>query len=159
MTLAIPSCDGTEAMNERGRTSGSFLIAVGIVVLAVGGYLVWSYVRPDPYALSERVVRDARRSLSFEVREFQRNLDGVVRSARKSNKDVGAAIDQAADRARQELDQVVSAARGKLAEIDVALRTQRNRMDRIESRAQEAREIVTEFAEETKAKATATPPG
>lgn len=146
-------------MNERGRTSGSFLIAVGIVVLAVGGYLVWSYVRPDPYALSERVVRDARRSLSFEVREFQRNLDEVVRGARKSNKDVGAAIDQAADRARQELDQVVSTARGKLAEIDVALRTQRNRMDRIESRAQEAREIVTEFAEETKAKATATPPG
>lgn len=146
-------------MNERGRTSGSFLIALGIVVLAVGGYLGWSYLRPDPYALSERVVRDARRSLSFEVREFQRNLDDVVRNARKSNKDVGAAIDQAADRARQDLDRVVSTARDKLAEIDVALRTQRNRMDRIDSRAQEAREIVTEFAEETKAKATATPPG
>jgi hypothetical protein len=53
---------------------------------------------------------------------------------------------------------VVSGAR-RLSEIDVELRTQRNRMERIETRAQEAREIVTEFAEETKAKARGNPPG
>jgi hypothetical protein len=82
-------------MNERGRTSGSFLIAVGVVVLAVGGYFAWLYLRPDPYALSERVVRDARRSMAYEVREFQRSLDDVVRDAKKHNTDVGAAIDAA----------------------------------------------------------------
>jgi hypothetical protein len=146
-------------MNARGRASGSFLIAVGVVILAVGGYLAWTFLRPDPYALSERVVRDARRALAYEVREFQRGLDDVVRNARRSNADVGKAIDAAADKARKDLDDVVTDARDRLSEIDVELRTQRNRMDRIEIRAQEAREIVTEFAEETKAKAQATPPG
>lgn len=146
-------------MNQRGRASGSFLIAVGVAVLAVGGYLAWSFLRPDPYALSERVVRDSRRALAYEVREFQRGLDDVVRDARKSNADVGKAIDSAADRARQDVDDVVSDARDRLSEIDVELRTQRNRMDRIEARAQEAREIINEFAQETKAKAQATPPG
>ena len=146
-------------MNARGRASGSFLIAVGVVILAVGGYLAWTFLRPDPYALSERVVRDARRALAYEVREFQRSLDDVVRDARKSNADVGKAIDTAADKARKDLDDVVTDARDRLSEIDVELRTQRNRMDRIETRAQEAREIITEFAEETKAKAQAAPPG
>ena len=140
-------------MNERGRASGSFLIAVGVAVLAVGGYLGWSFLRPDPYALSERVVRDARRALAYEVREFQRGLDDVVRDAKKQNADVGAAVDKATDKSRKDLDDVVSDARDQLGEIDVELRTQRNRMDRIETRAQEAREMISEFAEETKAKA------
>ncbi|HSP98730.1 MAG TPA: hypothetical protein VL049_16025 [Candidatus Dormibacteraeota bacterium] len=134
-------------------------MAIGVVVLAVGGYLAWTFLRPDPYALSERVVRDARRALAYEVREFQRDLDDVVRDAKKKNGDVGAAIDGAADKARKDLDDVVSDARDRMSEIDVELHTQRNRMDRIETRAQEAREIINEFAEDTKAKATATPPG
>ena len=134
-------------------------MAIGVVVLAVGGYLAWTFLRPDPYALSERVVRDARRALAYEVREFQRDLDDVVRDAKKKNADVGAAIDGAAEKARKDVDDVVSDARDRLSEIDVELRTQRNRMDRIETRAQEAREIINEFAEETKAKAIATPSG
>jgi len=134
-------------------------MAIGVVILAVGGYLAWTFLRPDPYALSERVVRDARRALANEVREFQRNLDDVVRDAKKNNSDVGAAIDKAADKARRDLDDVVSDARARMSAIDVELRTQKNRMERIETRAQEAREIVTGVAEDTKARARATPPG
>jgi len=92
------------------------------------------------------------------VREFQRSLDDVVRDTKTKNGDIPAAIDAAAEKARKELDDVVTSARDRLSEIDVDLRTQRNRMDRIETRAQEAREIITEFAEETKAKARGTPP-
>ncbi len=55
-------------MNERGRTSGSFLLAVAAVIIGVGGYAAWTFLRPDPYALSERVVRDARAGLRDEVR-------------------------------------------------------------------------------------------
>lgn len=146
-----------EVMNARGRTSGSFLVAIGVVALAIGGYLAWTILRPDPYALSERIVRDARRTMAYEVREFQRNLDEVVREAKKNNEDVAGAIDAATDEVRQELDDVVSAARDRLSELNVQLRTQRNRMDRIDGRAQEAREIITEFAEETKAKLSETP--
>ena len=142
-------------MNERGRTSGSFLVAVGLVVVAVGGYLGWTFLRPDPYALSERVVRDARRALAYQVREFQRDLDRAVREAKSGGGDVAAGVDAAAGKARPGIDQVVDEARGQLADIDVELRTQRNRMDRIETRADEARAMIAEFAEEAKAKAKA----
>ena len=142
-------------MTERGRTSGSFLVAVGLVVVAVGGYLGWTFLRPDPYALSERVVRDARRALASQVREFQRDLDRAVREAKSGGGDVAAGVDAAAAKANQGIDQVVAEARGQLADIDVELRTQRNRMDRIETRADEARAMIAEFAEEAKAKAKA----
>lgn len=142
-------------MNERGRTSGSFLVAVGLVVVAVGGYLGWTFLRPDPYALSERVVRDARRALAYQVREFQRDLDRAVREAKSGGGDVAAGVDAAAGKASQGIDQVVDEARDQLADIDVELRTQRNRMDRIETRADEARAMIAEFAEEAKAKAKA----
>lgn len=142
-------------MSERGRTSGSFLVAVGLVALAVGGYLGWTFLRPDPYALSERVVRDARRGLSSEVREFQRALEDVVRDARRGSGDVPGAVDAASNKALQGVDDVVRDARARLADIDIALRTQRNRLDRIESRANEARDMIAEFAEEAKAKAAA----
>ena len=150
----------TGVMNERGRASGSFLMAIGVVALAVGGYLGMDLSAAGPV----RVVRAGGAGCAPGVglrgaREFQRSLDDVVRDTKKKNGDVPAAIDAAADKARQELDDVVSGARERLSEIDVELRTQRNRMERIETRAQEAREIVTEFAEETKAKARGNPPG
>ncbi|MFN8641545.1 MAG: hypothetical protein U0802_07780 [Candidatus Binatia bacterium] len=153
LTFPTGSCDCRSVMNERGRASGSFLISVAVVVLAVGGYLAWTFLRPDPYALSERVVRDARRALASEVREFRRDAEIAVRDVRKQNGDAAAAVDAAADKARRDLDEVIDAARRQLGEIDVELRTQRNRMDRIETRAQEAREMIAEYAEEMKTKA------
>jgi len=148
-------------MNERGRTSGSFLLAVAAVLVGVGGYAAWTVLRPDPYALSERVVRDSRRALASEVREFQRELDDVVRAARQDGKDAAAAIDREAGKALAGVDELVDEARDQLADLDVQLRTQRNRLDRIESRAQEARDMVAEYAEAAKAKAQARakPPG
>jgi hypothetical protein len=142
-------------MNERGRTSGSFLLAVAAVIIGVGGYAAWTFLRPDPYALSERVVRDARAGLRDEVRRFQRDLDDVMRDAKKAGKDPNAAVDDEVKKIDKAIDQVIADAREQLTELDVELRTQRNRMDRIEARAQEARDMVTEHAEEAKAKATA----
>ncbi|MDX2165795.1 MAG: hypothetical protein SF182_01980 [Deltaproteobacteria bacterium] len=150
--LSVMRCPG--GMNERGRTSGSFLLAVAAVIVGVGGYAAWTFLRPDPYALSERVVREARRGLAYEVREFQRGLDDVVRNAKKAGKDPEAAVDSEVEKADKAIDDVVSAARDQLADLDVELRTQRNRMDRIQTRAQEARDIIAEHAEEAKEKAT-----
>ena len=106
-------------MNERGRTSASFLIAVLVVLVAVGGYVAWTYLRPDPYALSERVVRDARRELSDEVRDFQRNGEEVAHAAKQKGKDPGAAIEEAANKARKEIDAVIRESRDRLAGLDV----------------------------------------
>ncbi len=142
-------------MSERGRASGSFLLAISAVVLAIGGYLAWGFLRPDPYALSERVVRDARRGLAYEVREFQRGLEEIVREAKRSGKDVAGSIEDSADKARKGIDGVLEDASESLADLDLELRTQRNRIDRIETRAQEARAMVGQYAEEAKAKAQA----
>ncbi len=138
---------------KRLQASPSFLVAVTAVVVIAVGYLAWSVLRPDPYVRSERVVREARRELAYQVREFQRNLDDVVRQARGAGRDPAQAIDEAAARAQKNLEQVVDAARDRLADLDVELRTQRNRMNRIETRAREARDMVVEAAEQAKAKA------
>lgn len=140
-------------MSQRGRTSGSFLLAVFAVVVGVAGYAAWTFLRPDPYALSERVVRDARRSVSYEVRQFQRGLDDVLREARRAGTSPADAIDRAAAKANAGIDTVIDDARSQLADLDIHLRTQRNRLSRIEARAQEARDMIAEQADGAKARA------
>jgi hypothetical protein len=130
------------------------MIALAAVAVAVLGYAAWALLRPDPYSLSERIVRDARRGVAAEVREFQREVDTIVRDAKRDNKkDVGAELDKHLAVTLREIDDVVDGARDRLAELDIAIRTQRNRMDRIEGRAEEAREMVKELATEVKQKA------
>jgi hypothetical protein len=136
-------------LSERGRASGSFLLAVVAVVALVGGYVAYSLLRPDPYELSERVVRDSRRLLSAEVREFQRDVDGALRNGAGAERQV----DEVTASALRDVDAVVDDARDQLAELDISLRTQRNRMERIDGRAREAREMIEEYAAEAKNKA------
>lgn len=138
---------------KRLQASPSFIVTVSAVVLLAVGYLAWSVLRPNPYVRSERVVREARRELTYQVREFQRNLDDVVRQARGKERDPAVAIDEAAERAKQGIDEVVEAARDRLTDLDIELRTQRNRMNRIETRAQESRDMIVEVAEQAKTRA------
>ncbi len=141
--------------SDRGSTSRSFIIVLALVVIAGLGYVAWTFVlHPDPYAVSERVARDARRGVAAEVRDFQRQVDSLEREARQSKKDVSADIDKHMAAALRGIDDVVAAARDRLSDLDIGIRTQRNRMDRIEGRADEAREMVRELAEETKQKVT-----
>lgn len=138
--------------SERGAAR-SFVIAVVAVIVAVVGYGGWSLLRPDPYSLSERIVRDARRESSAEVREFQREVDGLVRQAKDDKRDISADVDKRLSVALQGIDDVVEGARDRLSELDIAIRTQRNRLDRIDSRAEEARGMMRELAAEAKQKA------
>ena len=75
------------------------------------------------------------------------------RKARRDKKDIGAEVEKHREVALRGIDDVVDGARDRLAELDIAIRTQRNRMDRIEGRAEEAREMVKELADEAKQKA------
>jgi hypothetical protein len=129
------------------------MIAVAAVIIGLVGYVGWALVRPDPYSLSERIVRDARREVSAEVRDFQREVDAVVRGAKRDKKDVDGVIDQHMTAAMQGIDDVVDGARDRLSELDISIRTQRNRLDRIDTRAEEARSMVRELADEAKQKA------
>jgi signal transduction histidine kinase len=129
------------------------MIAVAAVVVGGAGYAAWSLLRPDPYSLSERIVRDARREVASEVRDFQRDIDALVRETKRAKKDVAADVDKHLAAALHGIDDVVDGARDRLSDLDIDIRTQRNRLDRIEGRAEEAREMVKELADEAKQKA------
>jgi hypothetical protein len=138
-------------LSERGAAR-SFVIAVAAVIVAIAGYGAWALFRPDPYSLSERIVRDARRGVAAEVREFQRDVDGLVGKSKGDPTAVSAEIDNHLNAALQGIDNVVDGARNRLADLDIGIRTQRNRLDRIDGRAEEARGMVRELAAEAKQK-------
>lgn len=144
---------GGVKLSSRGAASRSFVIAAAAVIVGLAGYAGWSLLRSDPYAVSERIVRDARREVAAEVREFQRDIDGLERDTKRSKKDLAAEIDKHLDKAQRGIDDVVDGARDRLADMEIGIRTQRNRMDRIETRAGEAREMVKQLATEAKQKA------
>jgi len=139
-------------LSLRGKVSRSFVVAVAIAIVAVAGYVAWTYLRHDPYTVSERIARDARRGVAAEVREFQHDIDTLTH-APQGKKDVNAEVDKHLAAALQGIDDVVAEARDRLADLDIAVRTQRNRMDRIDGRADEAREMLKELAEDAKQKA------
>lgn len=142
-------------LSERGAAR-SFVIALAAVIVAVAGFAGWTLFRPDPYALSERIVRDARRAVAAEVREFQRDVDGL--SASKGDPaTVGVEVDKHLDTALHGINDVVDGARDRLADLDIGIRTQRNRLDRIDGRAEEARAMLRELAVEAKRRTETTP--
>lgn len=144
-------------LSERGAAR-SFVIAAAAVIVAVVGYAGWTLLRPDPYSLSERIVRDARRAVAAEVREFQRDVDDLTDRSKADPTAIGAEIDKHLNAALQGIDDVVDGARDRLADLDVGIRTQRNRLDRIDGRADEARGMVKELAAEAKQKVQAGTP-
>ena len=139
-------------LSDRGAASRSFVIAAAAVIVGLAGYAGWSLLRPEPYALSERIVRDARREVAAEVREFQRQIDALEHDTKRAKKDLTAEIDKHLDTALRGIDDVVDGARDRMADLDIGIRTQRNRMDRIETRAGEARDMVKDLAGEAKQK-------
>jgi hypothetical protein len=80
--------------SESGIASRSFIIALAAVGVGLLGYAAWAFLRPDPYSLSERIVRDARRGVAAEVRESQRQIDDIAREAKRDNKDVPAEVEK-----------------------------------------------------------------
>lgn len=126
------------------------MIAIATVVAAGVGYAGWSLLWADPYALSERTVRDARREMAAAVRDVGREVDTILRAAKSSGKAAGPAIDQRAAAALQAIDDIVERVGERLDRLDIDVRTQHNRMDRIASRAEEAKAVVKQLADEAK---------
>ena len=132
--------------SEQGRTSPSFLIAVLLVVLAVGGYASWRYFRPNPYRQSEQVVRDSKRGLKALVGEFEQSLRDL---GRKSGLDAGQRrqeVDRLTRGAISDIDSFVDDARSQLADLDISLNTHQNRTARLSEKAEEAKEEIEERA-------------
>ena len=136
-----------------GNNSPSFVIAVAVAVFAVVGYAAWSYFRPGPYAVSEHIVRDFVATMSGEVREFRGDLRRLKNKGKRGPEEAEAAIaeiDVLVEETTESIDQRLEEAYDELHELDIRLRTQRNRRKRLNQRATEATELVGDLAEETK---------
>jgi hypothetical protein len=136
-----------------GRSSPSFQIAVAAAVLAVVGYGAWLYFRPNPYAVSERIVRDFVGRASGDVRDFRRDLRSLLAKAKQRGLKpdaLAAEIDQLVASASQRVDEHYDKAIDELLDLEIRLRTQRNRRSRMATRAEEAKELIADLAAEAK---------
>ncbi len=138
-------------LSSRGASSPSFIAAVAIVVVGVGGYGLWTFLRPSPHASSETVVREFARDAGREVSTLRRELRGIKAKGGGGNVEAAlAAVDKEAEKAVEQLEARGDEARDELAELDIAIGTQRNRLQRIETREKEAKELITGLVEEAK---------
>jgi hypothetical protein len=150
LACAIPSL---VRLSQRGAASRSFVIAIAAVVAAGVGYTGWSLLWADPYALSERTVRDSRREVASVMRDLEREVDTILRAAQSRGKAVGPEMDERAAAALQAIDEIVDRAGERLGRLDIDIRTQHNRMDRIAGRTGEAKAMVKQLIDEAKQKA------
>ena len=141
-------------LSSKGRSSPSFIIAVTVLIVGVIGYGAWSYLRPNPYVASEHLVRDFARTMSRDVRQYRRKLRALSEKKPSPQQlpDVLAKIDQLATDSTNEIDDRMEELRERMEDFDIKLNTQRNRIDRLRSRATEAKEMVANLAAEAKEK-------
>ena len=129
---------------QSGKTSPSFLIAVLLVILIVAGFAGWRFLRPDPFRESEMIVRESRRVLNGQVRDFEQELRDLMTKAGLEPAARIAAIEQKSAGAKVEIDRYLDEARAELSELDIPLKTHKNRADRLGEKAEEAKQMIDE---------------
>jgi len=139
-------------LSERGRTSPSFLLAVLLLVVGIGGYGAWRLFKPDPYRQSEQVVRDSRQALNLIVSDFRRKLAAVMDEKGTAPAERIAAVEKLGQEAELRIDEFLDDARQELSELDIALRTHKNRSDRLVEKADDAKAMVNEGVAHAKAR-------
>ncbi len=129
---------------QSGKTSPSFLIAILLVVVIAVGAVAWRFLRPDPFRASEMIVRESRRVLNAQVRDFEQELrDLMTKSGMEPDARI-AAIEQKSAAAKVEIDRYLDEARAELSELDIPLKTHKNRADRLGEKAEEAKQMIDE---------------
>jgi len=128
---------------------------MALLFVGLGGYGIWWFLQPSAHAVSERLIRDFAQITGREVSAFRRELRGV----RPPAKDDGeatvaalAAIDARAEKAAAAVRAHTEAVRDKLAELNIPLGTQRNRLKRLEAKEEEAKDMIARAAEEARAR-------
>lgn len=90
------------------------------------------------------IVRESRRVLNAQVRDFEQELRDLMT---KSGMEPGAriaAIEQKSAAAKVEIDRYLDEARAELSELDIPLKTHKNRADRLGEKAEEAKQMIDE---------------
>ena len=151
-SIAGPVTSSPPMLSERGRTSPSFLLAILLLVVGVGGYGAWRLFKPDPYRQSEQVVRDSRQALNIIVSDFRRKLGAVMDKKDTAPAERVAEVEKLGQEAELRIDEYLDDARQELSELDIALRTHKNRSDRLVAKADDAKAMVKEGVEHAKAR-------
>ncbi len=128
--------------SDAGKTSPSFLIAVLLVIVGVGGMVGWRYLGPNPFRESESVVRESRRVLSTRVRDFEQDLRVLTSKHGLDDAQRLAGIEKRAEVVKAEIDSYLDQARAALSELDIPLKTHQNRADRLGKKADEAKNMI-----------------
>jgi hypothetical protein len=143
-------------MNPSGKTAPSFIAAIALVVLVIGGYIAWGILRPNPIARSEMVVRDFSAAAAGELGSLRRALrEELARYTADPSKldSVRATIDEHADEVREELEMLANDAIDQLTMIEgIGLQTQDNRLQRIKKRRAEAEARLDDLVAEAREK-------
>jgi hypothetical protein len=137
---------------ERGKTSPSFVIGIVAVLVMVGGYALWLYASPDHHGQSEQVVRESRRLFNAEVRKVRVDAGTIVDQQEMDAAAKMAALDELGETAFRAIDGLVDQALVELADFDIALRTHKNRSDRLSELAELAKEMVRDDIAQVKGK-------
>lgn len=138
----------TMPCSQRGKTSPSFLAAIVLVFVVLGGYFGWRALRPNPFKQSEQVVRQSRRELSASVRDFDQAVRAVMEKPGLSPAQRMGEIEKEAASAKKGIDEYIDDARDRLADIETPLKTHRNRDDRLNGNGTDAREMIDRRVEE-----------
>lgn len=137
-----------------GRTSPSFIVAVAVVLLAVGGYVAWQMRSGGSHGASDEIVRDFVSAVGRDTAEYRRSLGAAVALERPTAESLQAAIakvDAAAADVSAKVEAQAETTRGRLEALeDLPVRTLRNRLARIDKRLQESKDFIAELAKSTK---------
>lgn len=139
-----------------GKTAPSFIATIAIIVLLVAGYAAWTLLRPSPIGESEMVVRDFSSAVASELGPLRRILrQEVERYGGDAGQlvNVRVAIDKHAENTKEKIETLAEDARDRIELIDgIGLKTQENRIQRIQSRKTEALTRVDGLAAEARGK-------
>lgn len=134
--------------------SPSFIVAVTLLVAGTVGYIGWHLWRPNDVVASEQVVRRFAGAVAKEVGPLRRKLRRLTGAATMTEAERTAAakqLEELADDANDRIDQLVEDASSEIEAMDrISVKTQDNRINRIEDRAQEARAAITAAVTEAK---------
>ncbi len=141
-------------MSEQ-RTSPSFLIVVGLMVVAGLAYLIWPFLAPNPVGESEMVVRTLSTSIAGELGPFRRAVRQIEREARRSAETAATARERIDDLATDVNDRIVDLADQATFAVEaiqgISLSTQENRLSRVRRLSLEGRARVGQIVAEAKA--------
>lgn len=143
-------------MGTSGKTAPSFIVTMVVVALLVAAYLAFGIWSPNDIARSERAVRDFTRAAAAEIGPLRRALREQTQRYEAnpdSLEEVRAAIDDLADDAKANVEEVADATREEIEMMDgIGLRTQENRLGRVQQRKADAESRISSLVNEARSK-------